>query len=78
MDRPALILSSDHARLGRDSRDLARQAEAGQLRRIRPGVYVRAEEWGAPTPPAGGPGPASGAMQSTWERCISRNVTGFW
>jgi hypothetical protein len=50
MDRPALILSSDRARLGRDSRDLARQAEAGKLRRIRQGVYVRAEEWDALTP----------------------------
>jgi hypothetical protein len=50
MDGPALILSSDLARLGRDSRDLARKAEAGELRRIRQGVYVRAEEWDALTP----------------------------
>ncbi|MDR7083135.1 hypothetical protein J2X01_002428 [Arthrobacter ginsengisoli] len=47
MDLPALILSSDLARLGRDSRRLARQAEAGELRRLRQGVYVRAEAWDA-------------------------------
>lgn len=40
-----MILSSDRARIGRDTRDLARQAASGQLRRIRQGVYVRAEEW---------------------------------
>jgi len=45
MDLPALILSSDLARLGCDSRALARKAEAGELRRIRQGVYVRAEAW---------------------------------
>jgi hypothetical protein len=45
MDLPALILSSDRAHVGRDTRDLARQAAAGELRRIRQGVYVRAEEW---------------------------------
>ena len=50
MDLPALILSSDLARLGRDSRVLARQAEAGALRRLRQGVYVRAEMWDALQP----------------------------
>lgn len=45
MELPALILSSDHARVGRDTRDLARQAAAGRLKRIRQGVYVRTEEW---------------------------------
>ena len=50
MDLPALILSSDLARLGRDSRVLARQAEAGELRRLRQGVYVRAEAWDALQP----------------------------
>lgn len=50
MESTALILSSDRARLGRDSRDLARKAEAGDLRRIRQGVYVRAADWDALTP----------------------------
>jgi len=50
MDLPPLILSSDLARLGQDSRGLARQAKSGQLRRIRQGVYVRAQEWEALSP----------------------------
>lgn len=50
MDLPALILSSDLARLGRDSRVLSRQAEAGELRRLRQGVYVRAQAWDALPP----------------------------
>jgi hypothetical protein len=50
MDLPALILSSDLARLGRDSRVLARQAEVGELRRLRQGVYVRAGAWDALQP----------------------------
>lgn len=45
MQLPTLILSSDRARIGRDTRDLARQAAAGQLKRIRQGVYVRTEDW---------------------------------
>jgi hypothetical protein len=45
MDLPALILSGDRARVGRDTRDLARQAAAGEFQRIRQGVYVRADEW---------------------------------
>ena len=50
MDLPPLILSSDLARLGQDARGLARQAKSGQLRRIRQGVYVRAQEWEALPP----------------------------
>ncbi|SKB53373.1 Transcriptional regulator, AbiEi antitoxin, Type IV TA system [Arthrobacter sp. 49Tsu3.1M3] len=50
MDLPRLILSSDLARLGADARGRARQAESGQLRRIRQGVYVRAQEWEALPP----------------------------
>ena len=50
MKLPALILSSDLARIGRDSRSLARQAEAGVLRRLRQGVYVPAEAWDALQP----------------------------
>ena len=45
MDGPSLILSSDYARLGRDSRSLARRAASKELCRIRQGVYVAAEEW---------------------------------
>ena len=47
MDLPRLILSSDSARLGRDSRELARRAASGELRRIRQGVYVPAAAWDA-------------------------------
>ena len=47
MDLPQLILSSDSTRLGRDTRTLARRAAAGELRRIRQGVYVRAAAWDA-------------------------------
>ena len=50
MDLPPLILSSDLALLGQDARGLARQAKSGQLRRIRQGVYVRAQEWEALAP----------------------------
>ena len=50
MDVPELILSSDLARLGQDARDLARKAKSGQLRRIRQGVYVRAQDWEALAP----------------------------
>jgi len=50
MDVPELILSSDLARLGQDARGLARKAKSGQLRRIRQGVYVRAQDWEALTP----------------------------
>ncbi|MFF2246304.1 hypothetical protein ACFVTM_19265 [Arthrobacter sp. NPDC058130] len=50
METPPLILSSDLAQLGQDARGLARQAKSGQLRRIRQGVYVRAQEWEALTP----------------------------
>jgi hypothetical protein len=50
MELPPLILSSDLARLGQDARSLARQAKSGQLRRIRQGVYVGADEWEALTP----------------------------
>lgn len=45
MDLPHLILSSDSARLGRDTRALSRRAAAGELRRIRQGVYVPAAAW---------------------------------
>lgn len=45
MELPDLILSSDSARVGRDTRDLARRAAAGELRRIRQGVYVPAPAW---------------------------------
>lgn len=47
MDVTPLILSSDFARLGQDSRQLARRAKAHELRRIRQGVYVKATEWNA-------------------------------
>lgn len=47
MDLPQLILSSDSTRLGRDTRTLARRAAAGELRRIRQGVYVPAAAWDA-------------------------------
>lgn len=47
MDRSDFILSSDAARLGRDTRHLARRAAAGELRRIRQGVYVPAAAWDA-------------------------------
>jgi Transcriptional regulator, AbiEi antitoxin len=47
MELPDLILSSDAARLGRDARGLARRAAAGELRRIRQGVYVPAADWDA-------------------------------
>lgn len=47
MDHPQLILSSDAARLGQDVRGLARRAAAGELRRIRQGVYVPAAAWDA-------------------------------
>ncbi|SDP47279.1 Transcriptional regulator, AbiEi antitoxin, Type IV TA system [Arthrobacter sp. ok909] len=50
MELPPLILSSDLARLGQDARGLARQAKSGQLRRIRQGVYVRAQDWESLTP----------------------------
>lgn len=45
MDATPLILSSDYARLGRDSRSLARRAASKELRRIRQGVYVAAKDW---------------------------------
>lgn len=45
MDATDLILSSDYARLGQDSRHLARRSAAKNLRRIRQGVYVPAKEW---------------------------------
>lgn len=47
MDSTPLILSSDLARLGQDSRQLARRAAANELRRIRQGVYVTATNWNA-------------------------------
>lgn len=47
MDASALILTTDYARLGHDIRPLARRAAAGELRRIRQGVYVPAKEWDA-------------------------------
>jgi hypothetical protein len=47
MDVTPLILSSDLARLGQDSRQLARRAAAKELRRIRQGVYVEAKNWDA-------------------------------
>ncbi|MDQ0755018.1 type IV toxin-antitoxin system AbiEi family antitoxin domain-containing protein [Arthrobacter sp. B3I4] len=47
MDRTDFILSSDSARLGRDTRQLARRAAAGELRRIRQGVYAPAAVWDA-------------------------------
>jgi hypothetical protein len=47
MEPSGLILSSDFARLGRDPRRLARQVAAGELARIRQGVYVPAKEWHA-------------------------------
>lgn len=47
MDPTPLILSSDLARLGQDSRQLARRAAAKDLRRIRQGVYVAAKDWDA-------------------------------
>lgn len=47
MDQIPLILSSDYARLGQDSRSLARRAAAKELCRIRQGVYVAAEDWNA-------------------------------
>ena len=50
MELPTLILSGDRARLGRDVRDLSRRAQSGELKRIRQGVYVRAEEWDALAP----------------------------
>lgn len=45
MEHTALILSSDYARLGQDTRRLARKAAAGELRRVRQGVYAPAKEW---------------------------------
>ncbi|WP_445156009.1 type IV toxin-antitoxin system AbiEi family antitoxin domain-containing protein [Arthrobacter sp. Hor0625] len=45
MEIPAFILSSDSARLGRDTRALSRRAAAGELRRIRRGVYVQSSDW---------------------------------
>ncbi len=50
MELPPLILSSDLARLGQDTRSLTRQVKSGQLRRIRQGVYVRACDWEALAP----------------------------
>ena len=50
MDTNALILSSDYARLGKDSRELARKCAAGELRRIRQGVYVAEPVWKALKP----------------------------
>ncbi|MCU1548259.1 MAG: hypothetical protein JWO29_1210 [Arthrobacter sp.] len=50
MEPTALILSSDYARLGHDTRSLARKAAAGELRRIRQGVYAPAREWDALAP----------------------------
>jgi len=50
MDETPLILSSDLARIGQDSRQLARRAAAKELRRIRQGVYVPAKEWDALKP----------------------------
>ncbi|NUU31616.1 type IV toxin-antitoxin system AbiEi family antitoxin domain-containing protein [Arthrobacter sp. C9C5] len=47
MELPGLILSSDSARLGRDARELCRRAAAGELRRIRRGVYVQSAAWDA-------------------------------
>jgi len=47
MNSSSLILSSDSARLGRDVRTLGRRASAGELRRIRQGVYVPASAWDA-------------------------------
>lgn len=47
MTPSSLILSSDSARLGRDVRTLGRRASAGELRRIRQGVYVPASFWDA-------------------------------
>lgn len=47
MDEPPLILSSDFARLGQDSRKLSRRAASKDLQRIRQGVYVAAKEWNA-------------------------------
>jgi hypothetical protein len=42
-----LIFTSDYARLGRDARQLSRREAAGELSRIRQGVYVPAAEWRA-------------------------------
>lgn len=42
-----LILTSDYARLGRDARQLSRREAAGELSRIRQGVYVPAANWRA-------------------------------
>lgn len=47
MDGTPLILSSDCARLGRDSRKLSRRAASKELHRIRQGVYVAAKDWNA-------------------------------
>lgn len=47
MDQIPLILSSDHARLGRDSRALSRRAASKDLIRIRQGVYVASTDWNA-------------------------------
>lgn len=49
MPQSALILTSEYAKLGRDARQLARLQAAGELSRIRQGVYVPATEWRALT-----------------------------
>ncbi len=45
MNRPRLILSSDLALTGRDSRTLAKLCNNGTLKRVRHGVYLKTEEW---------------------------------
>ncbi|MFJ5860912.1 hypothetical protein ACIQCM_05795 [Pseudarthrobacter sp. NPDC092439] len=45
MNQISLILSSDYARVGQDSRALSRRAASKELCRIRQGVYVAAKEW---------------------------------
>jgi hypothetical protein len=47
MLHPTLILTSEYARLGRDARQLSRREAAGELSRIRQGVYVPTAEWRA-------------------------------
>lgn len=49
MPQATLIFTSDFAKLGRDARALSRRQAAGELSRIRQGVYVPAAEWRALT-----------------------------
>lgn len=49
MPQSTLIFTSDFAKLGRDARALSRRQAAGELSRIRQGVYVPAAEWKALT-----------------------------